>query len=319
MKKYLVILMLAALLLSCAAAETNLPELTKDLVILFTGDVHGEINHGWGYAGVTAMRDHLAQNNHMLLVDTGDVVGDAFDGAVSDLSAALQIMNAVGYNLAIPGDQELRNHAASFLQTAKEYADFPYVCANLNHDGKAALTSYQIFTFDGVKIAFIGVTTPAFVTDEASDEDAPFYDLAHDDTGKALYAAVQRAVDEARKEGAAYVVALTHLGSSLEYSPWTSMEIISHTSGIDILLDGNDPMMTPCMELMNAKGQFVLRACTGDGLANIGFAVIGADGSIETGMYEWLYDASFLQMMTSARPVVAAMEKILTPFNEALH
>ena len=36
--------------------------------------------------------------------------------------------------------------------------------------------------------------------------------FCQDETGEKLYAAVQKAVDDARAEGAAYVVAMAHLG-----------------------------------------------------------------------------------------------------------
>ena len=53
MKKFLaVLLMLAMLLCGAAFAEDTAPALTKDVVVLFTSDVHCGIDQGWGYAGV---------------------------------------------------------------------------------------------------------------------------------------------------------------------------------------------------------------------------------------------------------------------------
>lgn len=52
MKKFLaVLLMLAMLLCGAAFAEDTAPALTKDVVVLFTSDVHCGIDQGWGYAG----------------------------------------------------------------------------------------------------------------------------------------------------------------------------------------------------------------------------------------------------------------------------
>mgnify|MGYP000293411324 CR=1 FL=1 len=51
MKKFLaVLLMLAMLLCGVAFAEDTAPALTKDVVVLFTSDVHCGIDQGWGYA-----------------------------------------------------------------------------------------------------------------------------------------------------------------------------------------------------------------------------------------------------------------------------
>lgn len=54
--KRLIALLLAALMLVCSivCAEETSPALTKNLVILFTSDVHAGIDQGWGYAGVAA-------------------------------------------------------------------------------------------------------------------------------------------------------------------------------------------------------------------------------------------------------------------------
>lgn len=52
MKKFLaVLLMLAMLLCGAAFAEDTAPALTKDVVVLFTSDVHCGIDQGWGLRG----------------------------------------------------------------------------------------------------------------------------------------------------------------------------------------------------------------------------------------------------------------------------
>lgn len=62
MKKFLaVLLMLAMLLCGAAFAEDTAPALTKDVVVLFTSDVHCGIDQGWGYAGVANMRNSCRQ------------------------------------------------------------------------------------------------------------------------------------------------------------------------------------------------------------------------------------------------------------------
>lgn len=318
MKKLWVIVLAVMTLLTCVSAQAAGKTLTKDIVILFTGDVHGDVQQGWGYAGVAAMHNHLAQNHHILLVDVGDAIGDETTGEVEDLQTMFALMNAVGYDLAVPGEAELTGDASGFLPLAEELAEFPYICANLTCDGRSALAPYKMFTFDGVKVALVGVTTPRFVSEEASSDQGEAFDLAHDDTGVALQQAVQQAVNAARKEGASYVIVLTHLGDAVENSPWTSMELISRTNGIDLVLDGHASEMTYGAEIMNKDGKFVVRAACGSQLANIGYAVIAVDGTLETGMYEWLYEASFPQMMRSAASVVEAVEEELSVQEEAV-
>ena len=65
MKKTFSLLLIVALLVGCfafAGAE-SLPE--KDLIILYTGDVHCAVDKGWGYAGLYAMKEEPLQQTMM--------------------------------------------------------------------------------------------------------------------------------------------------------------------------------------------------------------------------------------------------------------
>ena len=86
MKKFLaVLLMLAMLLCGAAFAEDTAPALTKDVVVLFTSDVHCGIDQGWGYAGVANMRNSLQADNHVVLVDDGDAIQGETIGTLRDV------------------------------------------------------------------------------------------------------------------------------------------------------------------------------------------------------------------------------------------
>ena len=77
MKKLFALLLTLALVLSlgCTAfAEGEEPALTKDLVVLYTSDVHCGIEQGWGYAGLYAIKESLSADNYVLLVDDGDAI-----------------------------------------------------------------------------------------------------------------------------------------------------------------------------------------------------------------------------------------------------
>jgi 2',3'-cyclic-nucleotide 2'-phosphodiesterase (5'-nucleotidase family) len=48
---------------------------SKDIVILFTSDVHGSVDSGWTYSGVDVIRKQLiAKGNNVILVDNGDSI-----------------------------------------------------------------------------------------------------------------------------------------------------------------------------------------------------------------------------------------------------
>ena len=48
--------------------------LTTDVKILYTSDVHCAVDQGWGYGGICAVKQSLAEDYHVLLVDNGDAI-----------------------------------------------------------------------------------------------------------------------------------------------------------------------------------------------------------------------------------------------------
>ena len=221
MRKILSLILALSLLLGCAAfGEEAAPKLGKNLVILFTSDVHCGIDQGWGYAGLYAVKQYLSENNHVLLVDDGDAIQGEPIGTMTTGEGIIDIMNAVGYDIAIPGNHEFDYGMDRFLELTQK-ANFPYLSCNFNKEGELIFKPYIIKEFDGVKIAFVGVTTPMTLRSSTpryfmNDQGEFIYGFLQDETGEALYTAVQKSVDDARAEGANYVVVMAHLGNEAE-------------------------------------------------------------------------------------------------------
>lgn len=292
MKRILGLVLAMAMLLSLTGAVCGEPEqLEKDVVVLFTSDVHCGIDQGFGYAGLAAIRQSMEDaGNHVVLVDNGDSVQGEPIGTMTTGEALIELMNVVGYDLAIPGNHEFDYGMDRFLELT-EKADFPYISANFNKDGELVFAPYLVKGFDGVKIAFVGITTPKTITTSTpkyfQDENGNFiYGFMQDESGEKLYAAVQSAVDAAREEGAAYVIALGHLGNEQACEPWTYADVIGNTTGIDALLDGHSHD-TDQVEMVNKDGQTVLRSGCGTKLAGVGCLRIGKDGKLSTELFLW--------------------------------
>lgn len=103
-------------------------------------------------------------------------------------------------------------------------ANFPYISCNFNKGGELQFAPYVIKEFDGVKIAFVGITTPKTLTSSTpkyfQDENGNFiYGFFEDETGEGLYNAVQKAVDDARAEGASIVIAWRILATKPSAAP----------------------------------------------------------------------------------------------------
>ena len=325
MKRILGLVLAMAMLLSLTGvvfAESEQPALQKDVVVLFTSDVHCGIDQGFGYAGLAAIRQSMEEaGNHVVLVDNGDSIQGEPIGTMTTGEALIELMNTVGYDLAIPGNHEFDYGMDRFLELT-EKASFPYISANFNKDGELVFAPYLMKEFDGVKIAFVGITTPKTITSSTpkyfQDENGNFiYGFMQDETGEKLYAAVQSAVDAAREEGASYVVALGHLGNEEACAPWTYADVIGNTTGIDALLDGHSHD-TDQVELLNKDGQTVLRSGCGTKLAGVGCLRIGKDGKLSTELFLWNNKTAAPDLLGIRNDVYTAVEAAQDALSEKL-
>lgn len=115
------------------------------------------------------------------------------------------------------------------------------------------------------------------------DDNGEFiYSFEQDETGEKLYACVQEAVDGARAEGAQFVIALTHLGTEADCSPWMSTEVIENTTGIDAVLDGHSHSVWVEEHVKDKDGNEVILTSTGTKLANIGVLTISNDKTLHS-------------------------------------
>lgn len=293
-------LMLAFLLAGCGtAAPTETPAATpaaesaylgldNDIVILYTNDVHCGVDDNLGYAGLATVKNALeAQGKHVVLVDNGDAIQGDTIGTLSNGEYIVDIMNEIGYDVATPGNHEFDYGMEQFLSLT-EKANYPYVSVNfVDKEGSPVLDPYVIKDVAGVKIAFVGISTPKTITTSTpkyfQDENGNYiYGFLQDESGEKLYTAVQSAVDAARAEGAQFVIALAHLGIEEDCSPWTSSEVIVNTSGIDAVLDGHSHSKIECEKVKNKDGAEVLLTSTETKLAYIGCLTIKDDGSMSS-------------------------------------
>ena len=289
-KRILALVLLVVMMLSLAVVPAYAEENDKDLIILFTSDVHCGIDQGWGYAGLYAAKENLSSMYDVLLVDDGDAIQGEPIGTMTTGEAIIDIMNAVGYDVAIPGNHEFDYGVERFLELA-EKAEFPYISCNFNKEGELVFKPWLIKEIGGRKIGFVGVTTPDTLRSSTptyfmDDNGNYIYGFFQDKTGEGLYNAVQKAVDEVRAAGADYVIVMGHLGDEAECSPWMYSDVISHVSGIDVLLDGHSHD-TEKVIMKDKDGKDVLRAACGTKLAHIGVLLITRDGQIDSELYTW--------------------------------
>ena len=177
-KKMLSLFLVFAMVITMAAPALAAEESEGGkIVILHTNDVHcgidqakneeGEVTN-IGYAGVaaykTAMETEYGAGN-VTLVDAGDAIQGGPIGTLSKGAYIVEIMNQVGYDLAIPGNHEFDYGMDNFLTLAREKAEYAYLCANFTDlEGKAVLDGYQVLTYGDVKVGYVGIDTPESFT-----------------------------------------------------------------------------------------------------------------------------------------------------------
>lgn len=273
-----------------AAVQPDLQD--KDIVVLYTNDVHCAVDENIGYAGLAAYKKAMEELAHVALLDVGDAIQGGPIGTFSTGKSIIELMNHVGYDVAIPGNHEYDYGMEHFLKLTGE-AEFPYVSANFTNlaTGELVFAPYVIKTFGARKIAFVGVTTPQTITSSTpanfQDENGDYiYDFERGEDGQRLYSAVQAAVDSARAEGADYVILLAHLGIAANSSPYTSTELIYHTTGIDAVLDGHSHSVIDGDRVRNAQGDWTLLTSTGTELTAIGMLLITKEGNLTTDLID---------------------------------
>lgn len=273
------VLTLAMMLTMCITAGAAD---SKDIIVLYTNDVHTHIDAEMGYDTIAAVKqEYAAAGDHVLLVDAGDHIQGTAYGAMDQGLHVIGLMSAAGYDLATLGNHEF-DFTLNGTRAAIENAEFPYVSCNLYYRDQLMLDAYKVFTFDGVKVAFVGVTTPESITKSTpayfQDADGNYiYQISGGTDGAALYADVQKAIDAASKE-ADYVIGLGHLGDDPTSAPWRAEDVIANTSGMDAFIDGHSHSTIPMKAVADKSGSTVVLTQTGEYLNAIGKMTISADG-----------------------------------------
>jgi 5'-nucleotidase len=243
-----VVVLFSCLLTSSLLAACAEPPAPVVLHLLAIGDFHGNLRPPLPLPGATPgaapvpaggidalyamVQAFRARSPHTLVVSAGDLIGASplVSGLFHD-EPTIEAMNRLGLDLSTVGNHEfddgteelLRMQAGgchpSGMNTCRgadvgtpvpfEGARFPYLAANVRTDSGATLfPPYAVRTFDGVRVALIGLTlegTPA-VVDRLQIRGLRFGEEA---------ATVSALVPELRAQGIEAIVVLLHEGGDV--------------------------------------------------------------------------------------------------------
>lgn len=232
------------------AAEDIEADKTFTISVLQTTDVHCQVHpHDelfWendkavfrktgGYAHLaTYLKKEKENNPHTFLVDTGDMFQGSELSVKTTGTAMVPILNALGYNLYLPGNWEVIYYKKA-MQTLLGALHAPKVCANMYHDmgagkrGELIFPPYYTWNVKGVKIGFLGYTDPLVPIRQSPNYSKgiiytkPEENIAH-------YVDVLR-----KQEQCAYVLVVAHLGLSQQIQLANSPEC----KGVNYILGGD--------------------------------------------------------------------------------
>ena len=257
-----------------------------NIVVMYENDVHCGVD---GYAKFAALRSEFqAQTPYVTTVSAGDFVQGGDVGSMTTGAGIIDIMNYVGYDFVTLGNHEF-DYGLERMTYLLDKLNATVVDANYCHLPSKELIykPYYIKEYGKVKVAYMGLTTPSTLTSTSPlkfmDENGNrVYDFMRDE----LDEQTNRMAAQARSEGADYVVLLSHMGDIKGLNYETSIELIGHTKGIDVVLDGHSHSVIQDSLIANAEGKMVHLTSTGTKFQTLGVLTIDTLGYISTKLYD---------------------------------
>lgn len=277
MKRIFAFVIGLAILLCSATGAASAAKNTEDVVILYENDVHCEVA---GYSKLSALKQELSETYaHVGVVSSGDYLQGSTYGVVSRGEYIVNLMNLVGYDALALGNHEFDYLLPRLEELVGKMKTKP-VCCNFSRIGalESYFEPYQIVSYGEVDVAFVGILTPATITGTSpaqfEDEEGNFVFTFHPDD---LYEVVQQSIDDAKKEGADYVIALSHVGDrELLYDV---EEVIANTTGFDAVLDAHSHSVIEGYTVRDRAGEDVLLTSTGAKFEYVGKLTL-SDGEV---------------------------------------
>ena len=288
MKKHFLLFLASSILccclsVSCGSSSRTSSPAPQDIIVLYDNDVHCAVD---GYANFAALKDEMkATHKYVTVVSNGDFAQGGSLGASSHGRNIVNIMNEVGYDYVTLGNHEF-DYGIPRQMELMDALTAECLCCNFKdlRTGKQVYKPYHVVNYGGFDVAYVGMTTPYTI-----NSSTPTY--FKDDSGNYVYSfcidefygLVQNAVNSARKEGADFVVVLSHLGDEDEGEGGiNSPSMIENTYGIDVVLDGHSHSVILDSIIKNKKGEKVTLTSTGTKFAYMGRLTIHPDHTFKT-------------------------------------
>lgn len=269
----LIIIALAALNIMPTSAKT------VRIKVVQTTDIHGNffpydfINRkAWG--GSLARVHTFVENeratygDNLILLDDGDILQgqpsayyyNFIDTTSTHLCA--DIMNYMGYTAGTMGNHDIETGHAVYDRWVKD-CKFPILGANIidTKTGEPYIAPYKIVDCDGVKVAILGLITPAIPAWLAENLWEGLYFEDMEVSARKWVKIIQE------KECPDLLIGLFHSGrnASRSIGKWNenaSLSVAQNVAGFDIVLMGHDHQPF-CQNVATANGNYVMAVNAG--------------------------------------------------------
>ncbi len=249
-----------------------------EVTILYTNDVHGEIDNKLSYSTVSQMKKNLqSQHKNVLLLDSGDHISGGFYTTYDRGKSMVECMSLAGYDAATLGNHEF-DYNFDYLDNILKTASYPYIATNLYHtkDGKPTERytdiGSKVFKFNYVSVGVIGVATPESIS-MCSPETFKDYTFMQDQ----FYESIQKEIDSIKNQ-CNYIVCMSHLGDETQDNEFTATKLAKNTSGLNVILDGHTHQIDKKV-IKNKDEQNVLITQTGSKFKRIGKLTLSKRGA----------------------------------------
>ncbi|MFZ9595809.1 MAG: bifunctional metallophosphatase/5'-nucleotidase [Bdellovibrionia bacterium] len=250
-------MILAALSSPAKASRSRLSSSPlKTITLLHTNDLHSHFRPDksplqlGGVARLKTLVDRLKrQNPSTLLLDGGDwSEGDLYYTESCGLQS-IQMMNEIGYDAAVIGNHDWINGPDILLDTLEQaHSKVKFLSENLKLDDyprkdefRAHVQPYFIQELQGIKIAFIGLSTYEFVFDSFF---APIQI-------REPFLSTRNLAKRLKEEGQADVIVLLSHNSN-----WVNEKILRLSHEVDLIIGAHDHVkLTEPIEVRRSNGR----------------------------------------------------------------
>ncbi|MEQ8169522.1 MAG: metallophosphoesterase [Candidatus Eremiobacterota bacterium] len=237
--------------------------------IVHTNDEHDNTFKKFGReATIVKQRETIYGDENSYIINLGDITynGNSKEKNSKFFGPATAILNSMGVELFVPGNHDLE-HGSDFLkENVLSGLEATSLLGNVSHKSGGTLEhikAYKIEEINGVKVGFIGVTTPKSHGEDNKEEDF---------TVTPIEESLRKLIPQVKNEGAEITVILMHEGIN------TARCVAQSIPGIDVIIAGHDHKKT-AEEVKNPEGKNTVIVEAGGNTNYVGDMAIKIDRS----------------------------------------